>query len=65
VFGDIEVWQFIVLTAGYWLGIEYYLEKKYDEPDGKDAGAVMPKVSEAKKSTFAEATAKQEEGSSE
>jgi hypothetical protein len=26
---------------------------------------VMPKVSEAKKSTFAEATAKQEEGSSE
>ena len=31
VFGDIEVWQFIVLTAGYWWGIEYYLDRKYDD----------------------------------
>ena len=35
VFGDIQVWQFIVLTAGYWWGIEYYLNNKYDEPDAK------------------------------
>ena len=63
VFGDIEVWQFIVLTAGYWLGIEYYLDKKYDD-DKKDSASIMPKVSEAKKSTFAEAAAKQEDGGS-
>ena len=62
VFGDIEVWQFIVLTAGYWWGIEYYLDKKYDEPDAKkNPGAVMPKVSAAKKNAFAEANAKAEE----
>lgn len=140
VFGDIEVWQFIVLTAGYWLGIEFYLgggkavamlvvyyapvetgclcillylsqqqrvafgvvvsipllnprvhrnpvsafepvkartkfqvfpfktrqpaalhpDKKYDEPDAKDMGSIMPKVSEAKKNSFAEANAKKE-----
>jgi len=61
VFGDIEVWQFIVLTAGYWWGIEYYLDKKYDEPDGKkNPGSVMPKVSTAKKNAFAEANAKAE-----
>ena len=61
VFGDIEVWQFIVLTAGYWWGIEYYLDKKYDEPDGKkNPGSVMPKVSAAKKNAFAEANAKAE-----
>ena len=64
VFGDIEVWQFIVLTAGYWLGIEYYLDKKYDDDDKKDASSIMPKVSDAKKSTFAEAAAKQEDGGS-
>lgn len=62
VFGDIQVWQFIVLTAGYWWGIEYYLDKKYDEPDGKkNPGSVMPKVSTAKKNAFAEANAKAEE----
>lgn len=59
VFGDIEVWQFIVLTAGYWLGIEYYLDRKYDD-DKKDIGSIMPKVSEAKKSSFAEANARKE-----
>jgi len=64
VFGDIEVWQFIVLTAGYWLGIEYYLDKKYDDDKKKDASSIMPKVSDAKKSTFAEAAAKQEDGGS-
>jgi len=31
VFGDIQIWQFLVLTAGYWIGIEMYLDKKYDE----------------------------------
>jgi hypothetical protein len=43
---DIQVWQFIVLTAGYWLGIEYYLDNKYDEEkDGpKEGKDVMPKV---------------------
>lgn len=61
VFGDIQVWQFIVLTAGYWWGIEYYLNNKYDEPDEKNPGAVMPKVSSAKKNAFAEANAKAEE----
>ena len=62
VFGDIEVWQFIVLTAGYWWGIEYYLDRKYDEPDAKkNPGAVMPKVSAAKKNAFAEANAKAEQ----
>ena len=62
VFGDIQVWQFIVLTAGYWWGIEYYLNNKYDEPDAKkNPGAVMPKVSSAKKNAFAEANAKAEE----
>ena len=61
VFGDIQVWQFIVLTAGYWWGIEYYLNNKYDEPDAKkNPGAVMPKVSSAKKNAFAEANAKRE-----
>ena len=46
VFGDIEVWQFSVLTAGYWLGIEYYLDNKYDD-DKKDSASIMAKVSEA------------------
>ena len=63
VFGDIEVWQFIVLTAGYWWGIEFYLDNKYDKPK---PGKVMPKVSAAKKAevgankTFAEANAAKE-----
>jgi hypothetical protein len=60
VFGDIEVWQFIVLTAGYWWGIEYYLNNKYDEPEVKKPSAIMPKVSAVKKSAFAEANAKAE-----
>ena len=59
VFGDIQVWQFIVLTAGYWLGIEYYLDNKYDD-DKKKGGDIMPKVSEAKKSAFAEANSAKE-----
>lgn len=63
VFGDIEVWQFIVLTAGYWLGIEFYLDRKYD--DKKGAGDIMPKVSQAKKSSFAEANAAKETENSE
>ena len=63
VFGDIEVWQFIVLTAGYWWGIEFYLDNKYDKPK---PGKVMPKVPAAKKAevgankTFAEANAAKE-----
>ena len=60
VFGDIEVWQFIVLTAGYWLSIEYYLDRKYEDDDKKDVGSIMPKVSESKKSSFAEANAAKE-----
>ena len=60
VFGDIEVWQFIVLTAGYWWGIEYYLDRKYDDDKPKNPTDIMPKVSEAKKSTFAEANAAKE-----
>ena len=38
VFGDIEVWQFLILTAGYWIAIEAYLDNKYDE----DKKTVMP-----------------------
>ena len=60
VFGDIEVWQFIVLTAGYWWGIEYYLDRKYDDDKPKNPTDIMPKVSEAKKGTFAEANAAKE-----
>ena len=60
VFGDIQVWQFIVLTAGYWLSIEYYLDRKYEDDDKKDVGSIMPKVSESKKSSFAEANAAKE-----
>jgi len=61
VFGDIQIWQFIVLTAGYWLGIEFFLDKKYAEPDAKgDMESIMPKVSEAKKNKFAEANAAKE-----
>ena len=59
VFGDIQVWQFIVLTAGYWLGIEYYLDNKYDEKE-QSPDSIMPKVSAAKKNSFAEAKAEQE-----
>lgn len=66
VFGDIQVWQFIVLTAGYWWGIEYYLENKYDEPEGggkKNPAKAMPKVSQEKKNAFTEANAKASESS--
>ena len=64
VFGDIEVWQCIVLTAGSWWGIEYYLDNKYDEPDAKkNPGAVLPKVSAEKKNAFAEANSKASENS--
>ena len=59
VFGDIQVWQFIVLTAGYWLGIEYYLDNKYDEKE-QSPDSIMPKVYAAKKNSFAEAKAEQE-----
>ena len=38
VFGDIEVWQFLILTAGYWIAIEAYLDNKYDD----DKKTVMP-----------------------
>jgi len=57
VFGDIEVWQFVVLTAGYWIGIEFYLDRKYDEEEDskKDMGSIMPKVSMEKKNSFAAA----------
>mgnify|MGYP004009681215 FL=1 len=40
VFGDIEVWQFLVLTAGYFIGIEIYLDRKYDDKNKP----VMPTV---------------------
>jgi len=40
VFGDIEIWQFLILTAGYWIGIEIYLDNKYDD----DKKTVMPSV---------------------
>jgi hypothetical protein len=60
VFGDIEVWQFIVLTAGYWWGIEFYLDRKYDDDKPKNPTDIMPKVSAEKKSTFAEANATKE-----
>ena len=40
------------------MGIEYYLNNKYDEPDRRRTEAVMPKVSSAKKNAFAEANAK-------
>ena len=40
VSGDIEVWQFLVLTAGYFIGIEIYLDKKYDDNNK----TVMPSV---------------------
>ena len=38
--GDIEVWQFLVLTAGYFIGIEIYLDRKYDDKNKP----VMPTV---------------------
>lgn len=40
VFGDIEVWQFLVLTAGYFIGIEIYLDRKYDESNKP----IMPSI---------------------
>ena len=46
VFGDIEVWQFLVLTAGYFIGIEIYLDKKYDDNNK----TVMPTVQKKKES---------------
>jgi hypothetical protein len=46
VFGDIEVWQFLVLTAGYFIGIEIYLDKKYDDNNK----TVMPSVQKKKES---------------
>ena len=55
VFGTIEVWQIVVLTLGYWIGIELYLDGKYEKEEAaKDA---MPKVSA---SSFAAAKAKKE-----
>lgn len=44
VFGDIEVWQFLVLTAGYFIFIEIYLDNKYDE----SKKPVMPSVQKKK-----------------
>ena len=35
-----EVWQFLVLTAGYFIGIEIYLDRKYDDKNKP----VMPTV---------------------
>jgi len=40
VFGDIEVWQFLVITAGYFIGIEIYLDRKYDDKNKP----IMPTV---------------------
>lgn len=47
VFGDIEVWQFLVLTAGYFIGIEFYLDNKYDETKQP----IMPSVQKKKEET--------------
>ena len=44
VFGDIEVWQFLILTAGYWIAIEAYLDNKYDD----DKKTVMPTIKKKK-----------------
>jgi hypothetical protein len=44
----IQIWQFIVLTAGYAVGIEYYLDSKYAEDDKPGSGPVMPKAGRCK-----------------
>lgn len=48
VFGDIEVWQFLVLTAGYFIFIEIYLDNKYDESKKPIMPSVQKKKEEAK-----------------
>lgn len=49
VFGDIEVWQFLVITAGYFIGIEIYLDKKYDEEKKTPMPTVQKKTEDDKK----------------
>ena len=49
VFGDIEVWQFLVLTAGYFIGIEIYLDKKYDDNNKTPMPTVQKKTEDEKK----------------